>query len=102
MWDETKVINGEIGKFAAIARRSGDDWFIGIINDRTPRELKVPLAFLDPGKKYEAHIYSDDESVATRTHVAIVTREVSSQTILDVPLRAAGGEAIWITPFMGK
>jgi hypothetical protein len=98
VWDDTKVINGEIGKFATIARRSGDDWFIGTINNREPRELKVSLAFLDGGKKYTAHLYSDDQSVATRTKVGIETRAVDSRTILNVPLRAAGGHAVWITP----
>jgi hypothetical protein len=98
VWDDTKVINGEIGKFATIARRSGEDWFIGTINNSEPRELKVPLAFLDGAKKYTAHLYSDDQSVATRTKVGIETRTVDSQTTLDVRLRAAGGQAIWITP----
>jgi len=98
VWDDTKVINGEIGKFATIARRSGDDWFIGTINDRESRTLKVPLAFLDGGKKYTAHLYSDDQSVATRKKVGIETRAVDSRTILNVPLRAAGGQAVWITP----
>jgi alpha-glucosidase len=98
VWDDTKVINGDIGKFATIARRSGENWFMGTINNSEPRGLKVPLAFLTGGKKYTARIYSDDESVATRTKVGIETRTVDSQTTLDVPLRAAGGQAIWITP----
>ena len=34
VWDDTKVINGEIGKFATIARRSGDDWFVRTINQQ--------------------------------------------------------------------
>jgi alpha-glucosidase len=98
VWDDTKVINGEIGKFATIARRSGDDWFIGTINDNEPRELKLPLNFLNAGKNYVAHIYSDDNSIPTRTHVAVETRPVDSLATLDVPLQAAGGQAVWITP----
>jgi alpha-glucosidase len=78
VWDDTKVINGEIGKFATIARRSGGDWFIGTINNSEPRELKVPLAFLAGGKKYTARLYSDDESVATRTKVGVETRTVDA------------------------
>jgi alpha-glucosidase len=96
VWDETKVINGEIGKFATIARRSGDDWFIGTINNSVPRQLKLPLNFLAPGKHYTAHIYSDDKSLSTRTQVAAETRPVDSLTTLDIPLLAAGGQAVWI------
>jgi alpha-glucosidase len=98
VWDETRVVNGEIGKFATIARRAGGDWFIGTINGGEPRTLNIPLAFLDRGRRYTAHLYSDDDSVQTRTHVGVVTRAVDSESILDVPLKPAGGQAIWITP----
>lgn len=96
VWDDTKVVNGQIGKFATIARRSGNDWFVGTINDSTPRTLKVPLAFLDKDRSYEAHIYSDNPSVPTRTHVAVTTRRVNWETTLEVPLEAGGGQAMWI------
>ena len=98
VWDDTKVINGKIGKYAAIARRSGSDWFIGVINDREPRTLKLPLRFLDRDRRYVAHLYPDSDAVKTRTHVAVATRPVDANTVLEVPLRPAGGEAIWIAP----
>jgi alpha-glucosidase len=98
VWDDTKVLNGAIGKYATIARRSGEEWFVGTINDREPRTLKVPLDFLDPHRRYLAHIYSDDDSVPTRTHVAVKTLPVDARTVLGVPLRPAGGQAVWITP----
>jgi len=34
-----------------------------------PRGLKVSFTFLPKGKKYIAHIYSEDDSVNTRTNV---------------------------------
>jgi alpha-glucosidase len=97
VWDETKVINGKIGEYATIARRSGDGWFIGTINDSKERDLQIPLSFLAPGKQYVAHIYSDDDSVATRTKVGIETRAVDSTTILDAKLKSGGGQAVWIS-----
>lgn len=96
VWDDTKVINGEIGKFATIARRSGQDWFIGTVNNSEVRTLQVPLTFLDAGRSYVAHIYSDDPTVATKTKVGVKTLSVNSKTVLDVPLVAGGGQAIWI------
>ncbi|MBN2514208.1 MAG: glycoside hydrolase family 97 catalytic domain-containing protein [Sedimentisphaerales bacterium] len=98
VWDETKVIGGEIGKFAIIARRSGDSWFIGAINNSQPRRLTLPLDFLDRNRAYTASIYSDDQAVPTRTRVRIDRRPVESGTILDVPLAAGGGQAVWIRP----
>jgi alpha-glucosidase len=98
VWDDTKVLDGEIGKYAAIARRSGEEWFIGVINDSQSRSLKLPLAFLGQTKKYEAHIYADDKSVPGRTHVGVAARPVDAGTILELPLLPSGGEAIWLQP----
>lgn len=98
VWDDTKVVNGKIGEYATIARRRGEDWFVGTINNSEPRQLPLPLDFLAAGRSYTASIYADDDSVPTRTQVGIERRPVTSETVLDVPLRAGGGQAVWITP----
>ncbi len=38
-WDETHVINGIVGQYIAIARRKGDDWYVGVMNAGYAREL---------------------------------------------------------------
>ena len=98
VWDETRVIHGEIGRFATIARRHGDEWFVGTINSREPRTLSLPLEFLSPDRSYRAHVYTDDEAATTATKVGVSTRTVDSRTILDVPLKPGGGQAVWIAP----
>jgi len=97
VWDETRVIHGAIGQYATIARRSGDDWFVGTINNAQAREVELPLSFLPQGTAYTAHIYADDPAVATRTHVAVKTRPVTSSTVLEISLPSAGGQALWLT-----
>jgi alpha-glucosidase len=98
VWDETRVLAGEIGKFAAIARRKDDAWFIGAINANESRALRLPLAFLASAKKYTAHLYYDDASVATATKVGVATRTVDAATTLEISLALHGGQAIWIEP----
>ena len=98
VWDETKVITGQIGQFASIARRSGDSWFIGTINNEEARTLQLPLDFLENGKSFTAHIYADSDQAQTETKVAIQLQPVDSQSVLNVPLKAGGGEAVWIEP----
>lgn len=98
VWDDTKVILGQIGRYAAVARRHGDEWFVGTINNSEARRLQLSLAFLPNGKRYLAHIYSDAPSAATRTHVVLETRPVESGTVLEASLVAAGGQALWLTP----
>jgi len=98
VWDDTKVIHGSIGEYAVMARRSGDNWFIGCMNSGQPRTLNVPLEFLDAGGKYIAHIYSDDPAVPTRTHVRIERFVVDRDTVLKMAVSAKGGQALRIVP----
>ncbi len=98
VWDDTKVVDGEIAKHVTIARRKGDDWFVGTVTNTEKRELKIPLNFLTPGKKYEASIYYDDSNSKVRTKVSIKRIKVDATTVLDTKLIASGGQAIWIKP----
>ena len=98
VWDETKVLEGSIGEYAIIARRSGGAWFVGYMNSGQPRTFDVPLGFLDAGQKYVAHIYSDDPSVSTRTHVRIDRFAVDRDTVLKMTASAQGGQAVRIVP----
>ncbi|HEX3358213.1 MAG TPA: glycoside hydrolase family 97 N-terminal domain-containing protein [Tepidisphaeraceae bacterium] len=96
VWDETKVIDGKIGEYASIARRHGDEWFVGTINNTQPRELDLPLGFLSAGQKYLAHVYSDDDTTTSATHVRCEVVPVDSTTKLHATLKAGGGQAVWI------
>ena len=98
VWDETRVINGSIGEYATIARRSGSNWFVGTMNNSTPRQLDIPLDFLEKDTQYTAHIYTDDHTMQTRTRVRIERREVNSETILKADLLTNGGQAVRLLP----
>ncbi len=98
VWDDTKVLHGRIGEYAAIARRSGGAWFIGCMNSQQPRTLDIPFVFLEDGRQYSAQVYSDDETVPTRTRVRIDRRPVDAATVLKAALPANGGQAISIFP----
>ena len=94
VWDDTRVISGEIGEHAAIARRSGDDWFVGIITNNEERNLTFPLNFLPKNIKYVANIYVDDEKVNTRTQVSVLKYIVDANDEIEFALKASGGAAI--------
>jgi alpha-glucosidase len=97
-WNESKALQGTPGTYITVARRSGADWFVGTLNNDSARKLQLSFDFLPAGKKYIASFYSDDESVATKTKVKITQQEINSLTKIEVRLKAAGGQAIWITP----
>ncbi len=91
VWDETKVLTAKVGELGVIARRSGNQWFVGGINGDKPVETVVKFDFLQPGKNYKAKIYSDDPLVNTRTHVRIDEIKVNSKTEYPVKIGANNG-----------
>jgi len=98
VWDNTKVLYANIGEYGVIARKKGDEWFIGGINGKEARTLNIRFSFLDPGTKYSAKIYSDDLSVNTRTHVRIDSINVENNSVYIAKLNANNGIAIHIKP----
>jgi alpha-glucosidase len=97
-WDETKVLQGSPGEFVSIARRKGDDWLVGTITNNDERTIKLSFDFLPKGKKYGATFYRDDEAMPTKTKVKVERKAITSTTMMNVKLKAAGGLAVWLTP----
>jgi alpha-glucosidase len=50
IWDETKVIQGEIGEYITTARRRNDQWFVGTITNNDGRQITIPFSFLTKGE----------------------------------------------------
>jgi alpha-glucosidase len=100
-WDKTMLLNGSIGEYVTIARkaRNSEEWFIGSITNEQPRNFKIKLDFLTPNTKYVAQIYADGKNADYKTNptdCAITEINVTSKSVLDVRLAAAGGQAIRI------
>jgi alpha-glucosidase len=98
VWDETRVLSGEIGKYGVIARRSGSQWFIGGINGDEATDFKFSFDFLDQNKMYQAKIYIDNPEVNTRTKIGIESREVNHNSKFQKQLNANNGFAMHVFP----
>ena len=97
-WDETKVLKGEVGDFIAVARRSGDEWYVGCMTDWTPREMEISLDFLGEGS-YKAVIWADAPDADEHPEKLVRSeREVSGAEPLNVSLAPAGGVVVHIVP----
>ena len=100
-WDETRVLNGVPPKYITVARRHGNQWFVGSITDWDARELDVPLSFLGSGA-YNAEIYADGPNAAAQPKDSVVEkRRVDARTVLHLKLAPAGGSAIRLVPVQG-
>jgi alpha-glucosidase len=97
-WDAIKVLNGEPGEFVTIARRHGDEWYLGSLTNWTSRDLSIPLSFLGQGL-YKAELYEDDSDAAQNPkHVSIRQQSVRSSDTLVLHLASGGGCAIRFVP----
>jgi hypothetical protein len=102
-WEQTVVLDASIGDYIAIAREERDSgrWFIGAITDENPRDLSLKLDFLKPNVKYKATLYLDGPDAhwdKNPTSYRIETREVDSNTVIDLKLAPGGGAAISLFP----
>ena len=98
-WETSKVLQGEVGEYIAIARqaRNSKQWFLGAATNEEARTLTLKLDFLDKGKTYEATVYADGEDASwdeNPTSIQINAQEVTADTELQVQLAPGGGQAI--------
>jgi len=102
-WEESIVLNGEIGKYISTARKdiNSDDWYLGIITNENSRELKIDLTFLEPNIIYNATIYRDPSNggwEANPEKVEIIKKTFKKDDQYIANLVKGGGQAIRFTP----
>ena len=98
-WQDTKVLNAEIGEYITIVRKdkNSSDWYLGSITNEDSRFFEIDLLFLDADATYEAQIFADEVGTTWNENaakVAISTKEVTSKDMLELNLGAGGGTAI--------
>ncbi len=91
VWDDTRVLDGEVGQHLVMVRRSGPDWFLGGLTDRTARNISVKLDFLGTGR-WKLHLWKDAaDSGINAEHLETEDRMVTTADTLDLPMAPAGG-----------
>ena len=98
-WEQSKVLNGEVGDFVTIAReeRETGNWFLGAITDENAREITVDFDFLEAGKTYKALIYRDADDAHFRDKpdaLIIENMDIDASTSKTFRLKEGGGLAI--------
>ena len=93
VWDETKVLNAKVGEYITVARRNGQEWYIGSMTDKTAREFEIDFSFLSEGD-YIIDIYEDGIN-ADRfgNDYKKATDTISQNQKIKIKLTTAGGWA---------
>lgn len=98
VWDETRVLDDTMGKHIAIARRAGEEWFVGILGGDEACTVTLDTAFLGEEMPYLLYSYTDDPTIDTPTHVRCDRHIVRRGTTLSFDLLPRGGAALHLRP----
>lgn len=97
VWDNTVSLDGKIGKYVAIARQKGGDWYVGALTNWDARTMELDLSFLGEGN-FKGEVFKDGVN-ADR-----VGRDYKKETIdipankkLPISMASGGGYVVKIT-----
>ena len=98
VWDETIVLDGKMGEYIIMARRKGNEWFLGGITDWTPREINVDLTSLNLTAGSQMTIFTDGVNAGRNGNdYKRENRDIDGSSPLKINMAAGGGFAARIT-----
>ncbi len=98
VWDDTKVLNGELAQYITVARQNGDSWYLGAMTNWNARDLDIPLAFLGAGE-FEVKIFGDGpDADKVATSVTITSKRLKASDSFKIHLAPGGGCAVILNP----
>ncbi len=102
IWDETRGLDGKVGEYIAIARRSGQDWYVGAMTDWNAREMTLDLSFLPEGD-YKVELYRDGvnaDRAACDYRKEVI--DLPADRLLKITMAPGGGFVAKITEVVEK
>ncbi|MEO9805106.1 MAG: glycoside hydrolase family 97 protein [Reichenbachiella sp.] len=97
VWDDTKVLEAKIGDYVALARRSGDSWYLGAMTDEKARTIAIDLSFLEDGN-YNIEIFQDGVNAERYAQdYKRVVKNITNKDVIPASLANGGGWAAIIT-----
>ena len=99
VWDDLKVLDAKTGDYLLLARRSGNDWFVGGMTDWNRRQMELDLSFL-PSGEYSMEVFQDginaDKHAQDYKHLKT---NVKSGDKLKIEMAPGGG---WVAKISSK
>ena len=93
-WDDTKVLLAEATEYVVVARRKGNDWYIGAMTNWNEREIELDLSFLNEGN-YTGTVVTDGVNAnRLATDYQISRRQLGPNEKLTLELKQGGGAFI--------
>ncbi len=96
-WDDLKVLHAKIGSHTVLARKKGNDWYIGGITNWDARSLDVNFDFLDEGTYMMEYIQDGANSDTRASDYKKTVKEISRNDTVKINLASGGGWVARIT-----
>jgi alpha-glucosidase len=91
-FDETRVLQGQIGSYIVTARRKDNDWYVGGQANWDGKGIELSLDFLNPSETYEATIVSDGVNANHNAEdYDIQVKYVKASDKLNIRMASGGG-----------
>ncbi|NBC84463.1 MAG: hypothetical protein GVY19_13935 [Bacteroidetes bacterium] len=98
IWDDSRVLKGEIGKYIIMARKNNDQWFVGGMTNSFARTERLQFDYLEDGK-YEVKLWMDTKlSHEDATQLKSETFNVTPDSDIDIEMAPGGGFVAIIKP----
>ena len=92
VWDETVVLEAAVSDYIVVARRSGENWYLGAMTDWEPRDFDINLSFLNKNTNYSVQIFKDGINADRNAmDYKLDQKTMSSTTPLQIQMSSGGG-----------
>ena len=99
VWDETKVLKAKVADYLIVARRNGDNWYIGGMTDWSEREFEIDFSFLKKDQKYKIIIVQDGKNAnKIATDFKRASTEITSNDKIKIKMAKGGGWVAQLIP----
>jgi len=98
VWDRTVALDGKVGEYAVLARRSGDEWYVGGMTDWNAREVEVDLSFLPDGNYRMTTIRDGVNADKIARDFAIDSGNADNSGKVKIRMARGGGFVVKLTP----
>lgn len=97
VWDETIALDGKVGEYVAIARRSGDVWYVGVLGNWDERTVRLDLDFIGDGYSTMTIFRDGVNANKIARDYKKISAELPSDRKIDAHLAQGGGFVAIIT-----
>ena len=93
-YEQTVCLDGRMGEYIVIARRAGDNWYIGGLTDWNGKEVEIAFDFLGEGD-YNLHLLRDGANADKNAHDYVLEdKTVRKGESLRIRMASGGGFAM--------